>query len=505
MSQKYLIGIDTGTTNVKALLYDIDGQEVTCSSVDNEVYADNTCSEQDMNKLWHNVLTCLQNLINTTKIDVDSIAGIGVTGQGEGLWAIDENGEPVSNAMLWNDGRALDLVNQLKKNDTLYKEIKKVVASYIRPGSALTLIKWLKENRPEIYSKIKTIFTCKDWIRYKLTGNIYWELSDASCSCVDLAKNEYAVPIFEKLGIADAVNKLPRLISATDRAGLLQKEVADKIGLKAGLPVSGGMLDIVSTAAGLGAVKEHDVCIILGTTGMTFSVLPKYESDYEFNGWEIHMDGHSYVKGMGTMAATPNLDWAVKMLFGDKNKTETYEEITKNLANRKPFESGLIYHPHISNAGERAPFFNPKATAQFLGIRANTTKYDMVHAVMEGVALSIKDCLHGMTNKNKVYLSGGGAKNTVWVQMISDVLNAEILIADATELAAKGAALSAGIMTGLIKDLNHIDQHFSKIKKVVKPKSDNAEKYQELFEIYKKTQLQLQNFWDWRFEQLSRF
>lgn len=505
MNNKYLIGIDAGTTNVKALIYDLQGNEIASSAVDNEVYADKMISEQDMNKLWENVLICLKNLIKSTSADIDNIMGIGVTGQGEGLWTIDENNEPVGNSILWNDGRALDLINQIKEDDKLYKEIKIVVGSYIRPGSTLTLIKWLKENQPDTYEKVKVIFTCKDWIRYKLTDKLYWELSDATCSCIDLTKNTYAASIFEKLGINDVVEKFPKLIGATDNAGYLKKDVAKKIGLKEGIPVSGGMIDIVSTAAGLGAIKENDVCIILGTTGMTFSVLSKYEGDYAYNGWEKHIDGKSYIKGMGTMAATPNLDWAVDLLFKDENKSEIYEDITKNLVNREPFESGLIYHPHISNAGERAPFFNPKATSQFLGIRADTTRYDMVHAIMEGVALSIKDCLINTKNINKIYLSGGGAKNPVWVKIISDVLNSDVYIADTGELAAKGAALSAGIMTNLIEDISNIDKHFSKVKTVVKPNYNHALIYEELYKIYKQTQMQMNEFWNWRFDKLNNF
>lgn len=504
MMDKYIIGIDAGTTNVKTLIYDLQGHEIASWAVNNEVYVDGVLSEQDMNGLWNNVLLCLKNLIETTNIDTNNIMGIGVTGQGEGLWTIDENGEPIGNSILWNDGRALNLINQIKKDNVFYKEIKKVVASYIRPGSTLTLIKWLKENRPNDYEKAKVIFTCKDWIRYKLTGEIYWELSDATCSCVDLGRKTYAFSIFKELGISDAIEKLPELIGGTDNAGYLKKEVAEEIGLKAGIPVSGGMIDIVSTAAGLGAVKENDVCIILGTTGMTFSVHPKYESDYDYNGWETHIDGKSYIKGMGTMAATPNLDWAISLLFNNENESKTYEKITENLSKRRPFESGLIYHPHISNSGERAPFFNPKATAQFLGIQSSTTEYDMVHAIMEGVALSIKDCLIGIKDINKIYLSGGGAKSPVWAQIISDVLDKEILISDSDELAAKGAALSAGIMTGLIADIDNIDQHFSKVKTIVKPTKEYVEDYQELYKIYKKTQAQMNEFWDWRFEKMGK-
>lgn len=498
MNKKYLIGIDAGTTSIKAVLFDCDGMELNSNAVSNNVYSDGIISEQNMNELWENVQVCLKELIQKSNIDNNNIIGIGVSGQGEGLWAIDENGRPIGNSILWNDGRAIDIINEIKKDYDFYKDIKKILASYIRPGSTITLIKWLKENKLQDYKRTKYFFACKDWIRFKLTGEMYWELSDASCSCLDIEKNEFPINIFKRLDIEDALSKFPPLIGATDKAGEIQKDAAEFTGLKEGTPVSGGMIDIVSTAAGVGAVEENSVCIILGTTGMTFTVLPVYKPDYDYNGWETHIDGKSYIKGMGTMAATPNLDWGIKMFFDENTNKDIFEDINNKLCNMRPFESGLLYLPHISNSGERAPFFEPNASAQIMGITVNTTKYDVIHSIMEGVALSIKDCLRTVDVMGKVYLTGGGAKSIIWAQIISNCINKDILISESKELSAKGAAISAELMIDKLNNMINIDRNFNRIKVSVRPNEDYVRKYEEIYSMYKKVQSDAKKFWDWR-------
>ncbi|MDR2478039.1 MAG: carbohydrate kinase [Treponema sp.] len=502
MAEQYIIGIDCGTTSVKALAYDEQGNEICAVDRGNEVISSGVCNEQDMEKLWQNVTWCVKTLMQKSGLNPAAICGMGVSGQGEGLWAIDSAGRPVRNAILWNDGRSFELIDRIKSNDPLYRRIKHCVASFIKNGSTLTLIRWLKEHEPEQYQRAAWFFTCKDWIRYRLTGSIAWELSDATCSCVNLLERRYAREIFRELDIAEAEEKMPPLIGAVDRAGGILPELAGEIGLLPGTPVSGGMLDLVSTAAGLGVVDPHDACVIVGTTGMTFTVLNDYTPDDHINGWEVHIDGKSYIKGIGCMAATPNLDWAIASLFPGKSPHEVYEEIALRLAGRAPFASGLLYHPHISAAGERAPFFNAKAAAQLLGIRQTTKPLDILHAVMEGVAFAIKDCLMTVGKVNQVYLSGGGAKSPVWAQILCDVLGADVYITSSGELSAKGAAISAALMTGLFKNMGEVKERFIKIKTVLRPNPANVPVYTGLYQMYKKTQGCMDEFWNWRFEHL---
>lgn len=210
MSKRYLIGVDCGTTNVKALLYDEGGNELCGASRKNEVLTRGMCSEQDMEALWQNVRDCLGELTEKCPVPPESLAGIGVSAQGEGLWAVDREGRPVRKAILWNDGRAYELVDRLKEDRARYDAVKRQVASYLKNGSTLSLISWFKEHEPDLYARTAWFFTCKDYIRYRLTGKIAWELSDATCSCVDLAAGTYAREAFASLGVEDALEKIGR-------------------------------------------------------------------------------------------------------------------------------------------------------------------------------------------------------------------------------------------------------------------------------------------------------
>ena len=495
MKHSYCIGIDCGTSNIKVVLFDLQGNEIADHTIFNQLHTTKEKSEQNMVELWDNVKICIQQMAKKVPKLIGQISSIGVSGQGEGLWCLDDNQIPIGNAILWNDNRAAQYLNSIKSDVNFYEELKKSLASYIKSGSTLTLLSFVKEYDPVYYSKIATIFSCKDWIRFKLTGNINWELSDASCSCIDFSTGEYAWDVFKELGLFELESKLPPLIKATDCAGYLLPEVAIELGLNENLPISGGMLDIVSAAAGCGAINKNDTCVILGTTGMTLSVMQSYRKDTLFNGWEYHIDGKQFIKGMGTMAATPNLDWAIKILFPNMDVQVVYANIEKEYVLRKPGDSGLVYHPHISISGERAPFFNTLATAQILGINSLTTQMDILHSIMEGVAFSIRDCLLSVSPLQSIYITGGGSKSDVWCQMIADIVNTEVYTTKSKELSAKGAALSAFLMSGVFSEFDAIPKSFFTLSKVFLPNKKTKSLYDELYIIYKNTQESIFDFW----------
>lgn len=497
MDDRYVVGVDCGTTNVKAVLFDENGREICQAYQKNPVISREGEMEQDMEQLWQNVRKCLQDLTDKCGEKRKRIAGIGISGQGEGLWALDRNGKPVRNAILWNDARAAGLAESLK-GDPRYPEYRKILGTYFKNGSTLVLIKWLAEYEPDNYYRTKYFFSCKDYIRYCLTGEIFWERSDASSSCVNLYTKQYAEEIFDSLGLKDLKGKMPPLISASECAGKVTPENSRELGLPEDLPVSGGMLDVLSSTAGLGAVVPGDTCVILGTTGMTTCVMKSYQPDNTLSGWGLMLDPSCFGRGIGCMAATPNLDWMLDKLYGKKERQQIYKEMEIELAGKRPGESGLIYHPHISLSGERAPFFRTDATAALLGIRQNTEKMDMVHAVLEGVALAVRDCMEQSGLPQRVFLSGGGAGNPVWAQIVSDVLGAEVLITETIEAAAKGAALSAALMTGILRDMSEVRTRFLTIKKIYEPARENFRQYSELYRVYKDTQQNMSRFWEWR-------
>ncbi|MCI7809458.1 carbohydrate kinase [bacterium] len=495
--QTYLIGIDAGTTKIKAVLFDPRGNQIADSAVENHVLIPHpTWSEQSMEDLWNCVCEAVRTLVGKTGVTPAEITAIGLSAQGEGLWTLDKDGKPTGTAFLWNDGRAAELVQSLKA-DPVYNEIKLRLGTFVKPGSTLVQIKWLAENDPERFRRVKTIFTCKDYIRYCMTGQIAWERTDASCSCLDLKTLEYPKDLFRKLGIADALDKLPPLIGAVDRGGVLTEDAAEKLGLTAGIPVSGGMIDVIATAIGAGAVETYSVSSTLGTTGMNMMTVESYEPDLVFNGWECHMLPGKYVKGMGMMAAMPNQDWLLKEVFGEEKITqELFEKTDSAMLAMEPGQGGLLYLPHIAESGERAPFFNPNAAAQLMGIKTTTTRNEILHAVIEGVCMGFRSCLEGIPNSQPVLLSGGGAKSRVWPKFFADCTGRDVILLDATELAARGAAISAALMVGLCEQEELKD--FCRARQKIQPDPVKVRKYDKIYEMYRTAQQQAETFWRWR-------
>ena len=493
MKRRAYIGIDCGTTNVKAVLYDQNGDEVGIFSRKNDVIVNGPESEQDMEALYANVAACLREL-SERHSDEFEFRALGIAGQGEGLWALDSDGHPVCNAMLWNDARAAGLVAKLKESGS-YEDWRRRLGTYFKNGSTIVLIKWLHDNRPEDYSRTRWFLSCKDYIRYRLTGELRWELSDASASCVDLYRKEYARDIFEALGIGSAVDRFPPLVGAAESAGAITSEASAATGLPEGLKVSGGMLDVLANPCGLGAVKPGDTCVILGTTGMISCIIKDFAPDDRLCGWGYTIDGSSFGRGMGFMSATPNFDWMIDKLFPGVPVKDVYAEVEKELKGRRPGSSGLIYHPHISVSGERAPFQDADATASLIGIRQDTTRFDMVQAVMEGVAMAVYDCLLLKDDTARVFLSGGGAKSDAWAQMVADAVGREVYVTRASETAAKGAAFSAAIMIGDFQQSTGTGDGFFSVKRKFTPDPRNHKLFGKLYGIYKSTQSAMVPFW----------
>ncbi len=496
---KYLIGIDAGTTNIKAVLFDAGGGQLCEASEENRVVTYNlSWAEQDMDELWEHLAACVRRLMTLSGAAPEDIMAVGLSAQGEGLWCLDAQGAPVRRAILWNDGRAAGLVAKLKADTELYNEIKLQTGSYIKPGSTLTQIKWYKENEPELFAKTRTIFTCKDFLRYRMTGQLNWEMTDASCSCLDLVARAYPLDLFARLGIPEAAGKLPPLISGTDCGGWLTETAAFALGLRPGTPVSGGMIDVVATAVGAGALETYSVCTILGTTGMNLTVTEEYVPDLAFNGWECHMESGKWVKGMGMMSAMPNQNWALQELFGVREFTpEVFAQIDAELPSMRPGEGGLLYLPHIDPSGERAPFFDPTAAAQLMGIKTTTTRGQILHAVVEGVCLGLRSCLENIPNVHPILLSGGGARGLTWPKILADCTGRDVLICQSTELAAKGAALSAALMIGLYPSCAEAKEFF-RIRDTVRADPARTRQYDRIYPMYRRAQELAGEFWTWR-------
>ncbi len=490
MKSKYLLGVDVGTSRIKAVLFNAEGQQVLSSSRNSRLCGAPDRSEINMEELWDDVAQTIKDV--TGKMDANAtVAAAAVSGQGEGLWLIDKDGHPIRPAILWNDSRAAELLNTLEKDPVLNKEVRKLTGSSLFPGATSVLLRWLQDNYPEQLDQVHKLLFCKDWVRFKLTGVIGMDITDASTSLLDLKKGEPTSELFDLLGIRSRLSLIPQSFEPSDHAGTITKNAADITGLKQGTPVAAGAFDVAATAAGCGAVNADDACVILGTTGCsvvlsdTINIATTAQS-----GTEIHVIPNLTMTVSATMAATPNIDWVYNLFHKGRN----FEDVEKELRSIPPGCNGLLYHPYISSSGERAPFYSPGASAQFTGINEITTPLAMTRAVYEGVALSIKDCLTGH-KPTRIFLAGGGARSSFWAEIIANCTGLPILISDEVELCARGSALMAGIAAGLYTDFDHALEHIKKPERI-DPDPDQMIVYDELFKKYTRTREAMMPIWN---------
>lgn len=490
----YLIGMDIGTSRIKAVLFDVEGNEKKIAYRDNEPIYSGSHSEQDMNIVWDKALSCLKEVAEGE--EKDEILGIGVTGQGEGCWLIDEAGEPVSNAILWNDGRAKELVDEINSDQELQKLIYNTTGTPVLTGTALTLLKWSEINRKEVLDKADKLFFCKDWIRYKLTGEKNLELTDTATSLMDIKTNEIAYDLFDALGLEDYKHLLSDVVKSYEIVSTITDEIAEITGLNEDTPVIGGAIDVVATVVGAGAINDGDTTTILGTTCATMIVSSDCKPGRENTRYEQHALDDLYVNLQPTMSGTPNIDWVVENI----SDTKTYAEIDEKIKDLDPAPSGVIYHPYISTSGERSPFYNSNARASFFGVNTHTTRYDLIKAVYEGVAFSIKDCLDsaGYGDEGVIYLAGGGAESKVWAQIIADCTGRKVSITNSNEISAKGVMLMLGVTLGIYKDYEEAAAKACRSVAVFEPNEKNKKEYDKLFELYKSARLSFDALWNER-------
>ncbi|MCI8327532.1 MAG: carbohydrate kinase [Lachnospiraceae bacterium] len=491
----YVIGIDAGTTNVKAVLFDLEGREVQVESMENEpIYIGDTMVDMDMNLLWERTAECIRRVMENGPATPDEISGIGVTGQGEGCWLIDADGNPVQNSILWCDARASREVEFMtQERAELGEMMHKTTGTPPIAGGQLTCLLWMKNNRKEILDKASAVFFCKDWIRYKLTGVVTGELTDSCTTLIDVQTETVAKELLEAVGLGDYISYIKEPNAPSTIVGGVKEDVAKQLGLKEGTPVIAGAGDVCSTTLGTGVIHENEVCVALGTTCANQIIYSKDNCDFgkEETRFEKHPVKDLYMLFQGTMNGTPNIDWMLENIAGTKD----FKEIDKMVESVPVGCGGVIYHPYLSVAGERSPFIDPYARANFFGISQPTTRETLVRAVYEGITLSIKDCLAGIEKGNKLFLGGGGAKSAVWAQMIADAMGSPVYIVDGTEMGAKGVSMIAGVATGMYKDYEEAVEKACHYKHIYEPNLKNTEKYDLIYELYKEIRETMSPLW----------
>lgn len=502
--EKYIIGIDSGTTSIKAVVMDILGNEIykkdfrlTAICPRQDMY------EEDMLEIWDNARRVLKDV--GEHFAKDSIIGIGITAQGDGLWMIDKNGEPVRNGCCFCDGRASEIVDEWVADGTCDK-LFDLTGTRVFTGNQNGIVKWMERHEPQSLQKAKHLLHLKDYLFYKLTGQITTDATDQSLIFLDQNTQHYDKSIFALCGLDAYMDKYPPVLPARENASRLQKSVADELGLNGNILVTSGPMDVSACALGSGVVEPGHCCSIIGTAALHEMVIDKPLADTIHAGMTVaHVMPKRWLRLMASLAGTPNLEWVLGAFGGElKQKaremnTNVYtlaEELVKDV----PIGArGIMYHPYLLAGGERAPFTDANARASFTNINVTHGLADILRATYEGVAFAMLDCYRHMPREVKqITVCGGGANSPFWCQMFADALGAEIIAVKGDELGAKGVVLNNAVVQGIYPDYVAAVEKTVSVRCRYAPDVKRHEQYQKLYPLYQQTYEALRPLWKLR-------
>ena len=450
-----LLGLDVGTSGCKAVLIAPDG------SVRAEAITEYAMrvprpgwAEQEPEDWWRAAIASIRQVLEDAK--VESISGIGLTGQMHGLVLLDEAGKVLRPCIMWNDQRTASQCAEIEQKVGRARLIE-LAGKPALTGFTAGKILWVRENEPDIYKRARHVLLPKDYVRYRLTGALAMDVADGSGTLLmDVGKRAWSEELLQALDIPRDL--LPALHESHEVVAEVSAAAASVTGLRAGTLVVAGAGDQAAQSIGTGVAREGIVSVTIGTSGVVFAATSRYTFDPT---GELHAYCHAapntwHLMGV-TLSAGGSLRWFRDALCQpEKDEAartghDVYDIITELAATARAGSDGLLFLPYLT--GERTPHADPDARGVFFGLSLRHTKAHMARAVLEGVTFSLRECLDLLCALGqscaRVRVSGGGSRSAFWRQMMADVFGVEIVEVNVTQGAAYGAALLAGVGAGV--------------------------------------------------------
>lgn len=494
--EKYVLGIDNGGTLIKAALYDACGREIAVAKQRAGMLVPQPgYSERNMLLQWEANCQAVRAVLEKSKLQASSICAIAVTGQGNGLYLVDEQGNPCRNGISSADMRAQEYVDRWNADGTA-ERVKDLTFQDIWAGQPVALLAWLKDHECEVFHAAKWIFMCKDYIRYRLTGEAWAELTDYSgTNMVNLHTCTYDEELLPLFGLEEFRRLLPPLCKSTDYCGVVSREVADETGLCAGTPVYGGLFDIDASGLGLGMTQPDVLAIIAGTWSINEYISPKPVRSGSLKCTAYCMDGYYLITESSATSAS-NLDWLVNNLHLEFPKGVSPFAYCDQAVQSVPADaSDVLFLPFLYGSNT-----NPRASSCFLGLSGWHTIDHMIRAVFEGIVFSHRMHIERLQleepNVSGARLAGGVANSPVWIQMFADILQIPLEIVEIKEVGALGAAMTAAVGVGMFASYSEAAGNMVRVKEKYCPQPQYAAVYNRKYERYCKTMGALNDFWD---------
>lgn len=491
---KFLLGIDVGTSGSKAVLISTDGEvRATATHEYPSLYPHPLWVEQEPEDWWQATLKSISKVLEKAGAAGGDVIAVGLTGQMHGLVMLDRAGDVLRPAILWNDQRTVKQCEEIETRLGRAERVLELTGNPVLPGFTAPKILWVAQNEPEIYRRCATVLLPKDYIRYRLTGEYFGDVSDASGTALfDVQRRCWSSEMVEALEIPK--EWLPEITESAVASTKISLAGATASGLTVGTPVAAGGGDQATGAVGTGVVDEGIMAATIGTSGVVFAASEKYrvEPEGKLHAFCSAVPGQWHLMGV-MLSAAGSFRW-FRDTLGEEEKRiaaesgrDVYDVLVENAQKSPAGAEGLLFLPYLT--GERTPHPDPDARGVFFGLTLRHGKNHMTRSVLEGVSYGLRDSLELMRELglpvSQMRASGGGAASPFWRQLLADVFATEIVTVNCLEGAPYGAALLAGVAVGVWEDVPSACRSVLKLTTSASPNLGLTGLYDDYYERYR--------------------
>lgn len=488
-----LVGLDLGTTGVKAGLVTAGGKVVATASVE---YGTDTprpgWAEQDPQTWWQASSEAISRLLKLAGGRAGQVAGVGLSGQMHGSVFLDDSRNVIRPCILWCDQRTAPQCEQIDRRVSKEK-LARWVANPALPGFTAPKVLWLRENEPSNYARVRTLLLPKDYVNFRLTGNIATEVSDASGTLLfDVRRRVWSGDMLDALEIP--AGWLPGVFESFEQVGTITREASRATGLPAGTPVAAGGADNACGAVGMGVTRPGDVAVSIGTSGTVLApaLEPAVDPEMRVHTFCHAIPGTWYLMGV-MLSAGLSLRWFRDELGEPEVSTavrtgkDPYQLLDETASAAPAGCGGMVFLPYLT--GERTPHADPDARGVLFGVDLTKKRPYIVRAVMEGVVYGLADSVEIMRELGvpleRIVAGGGGSRSRLWRQMEADIFGLSIVPAGQSDAAMLGAALLAGVASGVFSSVEEACGRAVTFGERLNPDPGTAEPYRRSYAVYR--------------------
>ena len=499
----YYLGLDNGGTTTKAAIFDESGREVASASTATAMIVPSPgFTERDMEEMWEANCLVIREAIKKSAVNPADIRCVACCGHGKGLYLWGKDGRPARNGIISTDNRAWRYPKMWEESGVTEK-VFALSCQHVPASQPVSLLAWLQEHEPEAIENTEWVFECKDYVRFRLTGEAYAERTDYSgANLVNLHTGEYDPKLLELFGLSGCLEKLPPLRNAADLCGKITEEAAKKTGLLPGTPVAGGAFDIDACALAVNVVDEDNICMIAGTWSINEYIRPQpvLDGTVMMNSF-FCLPGYYLIEECSPTSAGNN-EWFIQTLLPELREQKEargesiYQQMDQWVDSVPVQELCPVFLPFLM-----ASNVHPNAMGSFVGISNFHTRAHLARSIYEGIAFSHRYHLEKLLSTRSrppkaIRLAGGVVRSRFWTQLFADVMQYPVEVVDVNETGALGCAIIGSAASGKYSSLADAAAHMCRISSPILPDPERSRIYEEKYRLYLDTIQALDPLWD---------